>query len=208
MKKYFKQIRFIAEGYKNFIGSASIKDREKWADLVWDQLQATYKAIGGVKGSGFSSKQDMITTIPMWKIYTEGEELLVVIMYKDKAGRKLVAASTNGTTRAKNILETIIFQGLKTGWSEQSKAILNFVMVNIGLAKIKPYLINVDEVKRSIKDNSVQRVTPELLSTLGPRDKHVYTKFKKELDEYFYVREIGGQLFLKVAMGTLGKFIK
>lgn len=63
----FKQ--YISENYKNFIGPKSHIDRKKWADQAWDIVQKSYAHIGGIKGSGFKSKQDMIDNILLETIY-------------------------------------------------------------------------------------------------------------------------------------------
>lgn len=57
--------------------------REKYAEQVWDVLQFSYRDIGGIKGSGFSSIQDMIDNIPFWKMVTKNGEVHAVVMYKD-----------------------------------------------------------------------------------------------------------------------------
>ena len=44
-------------------------DREKYAPAVWDLIQQSYAKIGGIKGKGFSSPDDMIMSIPFWKLF-------------------------------------------------------------------------------------------------------------------------------------------
>ena len=39
------------------------QEKEKYVDEVWDMLQTAYSSIGGIKGSGFESKEDMIKKI-------------------------------------------------------------------------------------------------------------------------------------------------
>ena len=63
--------------FQNFIlinknDNDSINRREKWVDQAWEMLNKTYAPIGGIKGSGFSSREDMIKNIPFWKLNIEG----------------------------------------------------------------------------------------------------------------------------------------
>jgi hypothetical protein len=45
-------------------------------------------------------------------------------------------------------------------------------------------------------------VTPERLAQLDDTDKVIYKRYTKDLGDYFYVRDIGGNLHLKVSLGT------
>lgn len=208
MLKRFSDLRNLQEGYKNFIGLSSEEQRREWADRVWAQLQKTYAPIGGIKGSGFQSTEDMIQKIPFWKIYVEGDKVLVTVMYKDKAGRKTVAASTDGSNKGKKILEDILFEGLKTGWGEQSKAMLNFVMTRIGFDTIKPFLIKFDEVKKILKGEEIFKIRTDDIENLSVDDRKVYNMYKNLLSDYFYLRKIGDIFYLKVSLGTPNNRIK
>lgn len=85
----------LNENYKNFILNKDMK--EKYKNEVWDLIQDSYSAIGGIKGSGFSSPDDMIENIPFWKVYTKNNKVLMVVLYKEKSGRKLVALGIDGS---------------------------------------------------------------------------------------------------------------
>ena len=104
-KEYYN---LLFEGYVNLIGDGSIDQRQKYADQVWNILQQAYERMGGIKGSGFNSKEDMIQNIPFWKLFVRNGEVLVVMMYKDKNGRKGVALGTNNTPESKMILKKIL----------------------------------------------------------------------------------------------------
>jgi len=53
-------------------------------DQVWNILQSSYASQGGIKGTGFGSKEEMIRKIPFWKIFRRGDQVKVVFLYKDK----------------------------------------------------------------------------------------------------------------------------
>lgn len=205
--KLFKDFRINTttccnEAFQNFIGASSLEDRKKWGDRVWETLIKTYQTIGGIKGSGFSSKEDMIDNIPFWKIYNEGENVLVCVMYKDKNGRKIIAIATNGSAKAKKLLIDIFRNGLKVAWGEKSKAVVSFMMKNIGIDVLRPYLIPTTEVKKLLNGKEVFSLTPQLIAGFSVDDKKIYEKYKNELGEFFYARIIGSEPFLKIALGT------
>ena len=57
----------LNEAYVNLFKEDSFK-KEKYVDDVWEMLQDSYRRMGGIKGSGFRNKQDMIDNIPFWKV--------------------------------------------------------------------------------------------------------------------------------------------
>lgn len=96
--------------FKNFINEAFInvfssEDKRKYVDDVWDIIQSTYSRLGGIKGSGFSSKEDMIASIPMWKLVRKNGKIIAVQLYKDTNGRKFVAAGTDNSPEGKEELK-------------------------------------------------------------------------------------------------------
>lgn len=58
----FKEF-LLNESYKNL---TSKEEKEKYAKEVYSLLQSAYSKIGGLKGNGFQSKEDMIEKIPFW----------------------------------------------------------------------------------------------------------------------------------------------
>jgi hypothetical protein len=191
----------LSESFRNFVGIKSIEDRKKWASQVWDVLQQTYQGMGGVKGSGFESMDAMIQKIPFWKLYVQNGIVRVVVMYKDSAGRKIVAVATDKSPKSKEVLKKTIEQGLKIAWGEQSKSMLKYSISVLGVNTIKVFAIKPQIVSRLL-NKPVFNISPEIESSLGKIDAWVYNRYKNELNEFFYAREIGGQMFLKLAIGT------
>lgn len=204
--KSFAAFCDLNENFKNFVGADSIEDRKVWADRVWDLLQKTYEKIGGIKGSGFASVEDMVNNIPFWKIFTRGEKVLVALFYKEKAGRKIVALGTDGSPEAKTILTNVIVNGLKVAWGEKSKAVLIYMMSNIGINALRPFLLTPEEAAKLLGVETM-RLTPAIIEQLSKHDLLVYKRYEDDLKDYFYVRNIHGEYFLKVAIGTPNKKI-
>jgi hypothetical protein len=194
----FKQ--YISENFKNFIGPKSKSDREKWADQVWDILQKSYAPIGGIKGSGFASKQDMIDNIPFWKIYTKNDKVVAAAFYKDKGGRKSVAIATDGSDLGKKIVGDIFKASLGVSYGEKSGPALGAMMKTVPWDNLKNFLMTPEQVKKVTGEDAIS-VSAFGYENLDDKDKKTYDKFP-QLKPYFYVRELGGEMHLKVSMGT------
>jgi len=195
--------KYVREGYSNFVGKLSIDDKRKWADRVWDMLQAAYDEIGGIKGSGFKNKEDMIANIPFWKIYHKGEKLIAAVMYKDLSGRKLVALGTDGSDRAKKILSDIFKASLKVSYGEKSGKVLNAVVKSVSYERLEPYLLDPIYVQKLLD----KHIYPPDPSLLNKTDLETYTKFPR-LHKYFYMRDFGDKSYLKICLGTPHLIIK
>lgn len=189
--------KYIKEGYSNFIGKDSITDKQKWVDRVWDMLQSAYDDIGGIKGSGFTDKQDMIDNIPFWKIFHRGDKLIAVVMYKDTNGRKLVALGTDKSSAAKKILSNIFKEALNVSYGEYSGKLLNSIVKNVSYERLEPFLLEPIYVAKLL-DKQIYPPIPEKLNAV---DAETYNKFPK-LHKYFYMRDFAGKSYLKICLGT------
>jgi hypothetical protein len=191
---------FLSENYKNFIGPSSIAQREKWADQAWEILQKSYAPIGGVKGNGFNSKQDMIDNIPFLKLYTKGDKVLAAVFYKDKGGRKSVAIATDGSDIGKKVVGDIFKASLGVSYGEKSGPALATMMKAVPWETLERFLFTPEQLEK-ISGEKVIRVEKFGVENLDPKDKFTYDKFPI-LKPYFYIRELGGEMHLKAAMGT------
>ncbi|MBS50010.1 MAG: hypothetical protein CMN60_20415 [Sphingobium sp.] len=94
--------QIITETTDNLFNTADdLPSRKAIANYVYDMLQKSYQRIGGLKGSGFASPEDMVNKIPFWKVFRRGSDIKAVMMYKDKNGRKRVATGSDGSDDAK-----------------------------------------------------------------------------------------------------------
>jgi len=190
---------YIKEGYANFIGKdeATVEKKRKWVDQVWDMLQAAYDDIGGIKGSGFKDKNDMIQNIPFWKIFYRGDKLIAAVLYKDTNGRKLVALGTDKSNQAKKILSDIFKNALKVSYGEYSGKLLNLIVKGVSFERLEPYLLEPAYVQKLL-DKQIVPPDPEKLNVM---DLETYNKFPK-LHGYFYMRSFGDKAYLKICLGT------
>lgn len=170
----------LTEHYENLFLS-NVEERLKYADRVWDMLNKAYESIGGLKGSGLSSKEEMIATIPLWKLKRRGDEILAVSLYKINAGRKRVAVATNVTPEGKDALRDMFRQDFeqKRSWVEVSGPSLRFLEKTFG-EQLSEFEMTPEQVQQLIPDT---KITP---TGNGNR----------------YTREIGGNQMEKLALGN------
>lgn len=204
--KGFKE--FIFERFVNAIDGKpdALSLKQEYVDDVWDILQRSYKPIGGIKGSGFGSPEEMIREIPFWKIAKSGGKVVAVMMYKDRGGRKITAAGTDGSEQGKAAYLDIAKNEFKRSFGEKSKAALGSVMKSFPWHMIEPFLIHPDNVKK-ITDDEIIPIT-KVKSSDWPEDAKIMLSKYPELKQYGYLRDINGTKFFKVMVGTPGKSIK
>jgi hypothetical protein len=191
---------FLHEGYKNFVGPSSTEGRERYVDQVWDILQKSYAPIGGIKGSGFGSKEELVAKIPMWKIFVRGDTVKVAAFYKDKNGRKAVAIATDGSDEAKKIVRDVYKAAFENSYGEKSGAALGTQMKLIADKDIPRYFMKPEQVEALTGDKCIP-VTKFGVDNLDPADRRTWDKFP-QLHPYFYVRELGGEMHMKATSGT------
>jgi hypothetical protein len=174
----FKDFLLLTEAIDNYF---TPKEKEKYAEQVWNILQESYKEIGGLKGSGFNSVDDMIKNIPMWKIARRGDDVKAVMMYKDKGGRKRVAIGTDGTKEAKIMLAKMIQEEYRTGraYGEVSDKSLAFIRKQFSEKEFESFAIPAEKVQDILPNDEIIPV-----------------------DKYLYKREIGGELHTKMMLGN------
>lgn len=176
----FKQ--YITERYNNLF---TPEQKQSFAPQVWQMLQKAYAPIGGLKGSGLRSEEDMVQNIPMWKVSTRDGQVKVAILYKDRNGRKLIAMGTDGTPESKTILTNVLRHEFARSYAELSGPALRFVSVKLP-ELVDQYAIPAQKVAEIAALNG-KVITP--------------------VDQFQYTREINGQPIQKMMIGTVGQTI-
>ena len=187
---------FINERFVNLFGD--VEGKEKYVDQVWDMLQSSYKRSGGIKGSGFGSKQEMIDKLPLWKLVRKDGKIVAGGLYKDKRGRKRVASFTDGTAQGKKWLAKVVEEDFERAFFEMSKAAFGSAVKNLGIDFMKRWAKTPQEVEKILKGKEIVYPVPE-------NDPHVIKV--PELKEFYYQRELGGKLETKIMLGTTGNKI-
>lgn len=178
----------ITETFDNLFDKDTDK-RQQYAQQVFNLIQNAYKPIGGMKGSGFKSPQDMIDNIPMWKLFRRGDNVKAVMLYKDKNGRKRVAMATDGSPDAKST----ITQMIKDEY-QQSRS-----YAEISGPSLKFH-------KRILGDQGLDDITipaSQATATMGADESQV-----RIINPFEYQRNLNGEWITKRMIGTPGNNIK
>ena len=187
---------YISERVVNLFNSDQ-DEREKYADVVYNLLQSSYKEIGGLKTSGFKSKDDMVKSIPFWKLIRKNDKIIAGAMYKDKLGRKRVAVFTDRTNEGKSALASIMKEDFSRAYFEVSGPSLRFLVKNLGEEFIADNAATLDKVRKLVKGEITD------VSDTDPES----SKYKI-LKKFMYQRDLGGSLKTKIMLGQSGNVIK
>lgn len=187
----FKQ--FLSESYKNLFTS---EQKKKYADEAYAQLVKSYKKVGGLQGTGFKDAADIVANIPFWKLKLGKDgRIISAAYYKDKAGRKRVAISCDGSPEGLKSVVDVMLSDLAQGrsYGEASSASLNFLIKQIGYDEVK---------KHAILPEKFSKISGDEIFPVEDNNEEV--KLHPQLKKYFYRRKIGGELHTKLALGTPG----
>ena len=180
----------LVEAYENLIGFDAnvMAKKEQYKAEVWKMLQDSYKKIGGIKGSGFNSEADMMQKIWFWKLYKDKGTPIAVIMYKDRAGRKMVALGTDGTDKAKSAIKRMMMDEIthERSYGEASGPALSMVK----------RLFNMD------KDDGFEGSPLEKYMVPSDKVGDILKKPVRPVSKYEYIRAIGGDDEKKVMFGV------
>lgn len=186
-----KFAEFLNEKYLNlFTNTKGVISRNEYKDEVYELLQKAYKDIGGIKGNGFNSADDMVKNMPFWKIAKVKGKIVAIILYKDKNGRKAVAMATDGSRGGILKLKDILKNELSRSYMEASSNALRFAIKFLGVELLKKYAISIDDVKQLLHDDEI----------LEGSEK--YKTDYPDLADYFYSRKIGSSIETKIMIGT------
>lgn len=195
----------ITESFVNLIGfnDEILHKKKKYAEDVYNLLQSSYASIGGMKGNGFTSPEDMVKSIPFWKIATYDGIPKAVIMYKDKNGRKAVAVGSDGSEIAAKFVNDIYSNEISRAYGEKSKSSLGKLMKTIPWPVLEPFMYSPENAGNVIgKDVTSVNDVDDL------PDDAVFTLQKyPQLQQYGYLRNINGTPTFKIMVGSHGKSI-
>lgn len=188
---------FLNEGFKNLF---TPEQKQKYAQEAFDQLHASYESVGGLLGSGFSSVEDFVKNIPFWKLRLNAQgKIIAGAYYKDKGGRKRVAVSSDGSEAGKKYVAMTIVEDLAQGraYGETSANSLSFAAKMVGYDMLRKFAMSPEKFAE---------VSGDEVFPVSENDPEV--KLHPQLKEFFYQREIGGEMHTKIAFGTPGKKIE
>lgn len=181
--------KFIEEHYVNLVGDHP--DKHKYADEVWNLVQNSYAKIGGIKGSGFNSKEDMIKNVHFWKLKKRNGKVVAASFYKDKNGRKRVAGATDGTPEGKKEYAKVMGDELKRkrSYFEVSGPAFATLHKQFG-DELHKHIVPRHEVGKYIDDKLHDPPKDDLMVQKYPQFAH-----------HMYARELGGHKHVKIMLG-------
>ena len=184
----------LVERFVNLLGN----DPQKagYVDVVWDMITKSYARIGGIQGKGFSTKEELMSNIPFWKLVRKDNNIVAGAFYRDKLGRKRVAVATDGTDQGKQALGSIMAEDFDRAYFEVSDPSLGFMIKQVGLEFVEQYARSLEQAQSMNKDE---------LQPAPDDDPHV-VKYPS-LANNFYQRNIGGHMHTKIMLGTAGNKI-
>jgi hypothetical protein len=191
-------LSFLQEHFINLIHDDPRKHDH--ADEVKALLDKSYEKLGGIHGSGFKDKHDMIKNIPMWKLKRHNGKIVTAVMYKDKAGRKSVAVGTDGSEHGKKGAAEIMKNDVmrKRSFGEKSSAALAFTKKHVGAKELKKHVIPYKHVHKYLDGDEIRKP-----------DKHDPEVTRHpEYKNHFYQRKIGNEWHTKLMLGKPGLTIK
>lgn len=105
---------------ERFINATTENEKKKYASVVWDMLNASYKDIGGYKGA--TTPDELINKSSLWKLVRKNGKIVAVAIYVDNRGRKSIGVATDGSEEGKEALMSIWAEDLSynRAWSEVS----------------------------------------------------------------------------------------
>lgn len=185
---------YLTEHYVNLL---EVSEKEKYKDVVYDLLQASYASMGGLKGAGFGSADEMVRKIPMWKLVRKNGAIVACAMYKDKNGRKRVAVGSDGTQQGKEAVASIFKEDFSRAYFEISERSLAFHVKVLGYEFLETF---------AVAPRAVEKITGDRVRFPVKDDNPEAVRHPK-LKKLFYTRMIGGHVHTKIMLGTPGKKI-
>lgn len=165
---------------ERILNITSSEDKQKYGEQVYAILQKSYEKIGGLKGSGFTSVEDMINNIPFWKIVKKGDDVVAVHMYKDKSGRKMVACGSDMSKQGRDITKRFLLDDIlrDRAYMEVSGRVLTYIKSILTDEEFKKYAIPAEKVKEVFANKQIEIVSEyEYKRQLGSGDEEVKVMF-------------------------------
>lgn len=187
-----------------FLKENDLRLKESYATEVYGLLENAYRVCGGITlGSGFQNEEDMIENIPFWRLTFKNDQLISVVMFKErKCGYKMVAYAPLSQIDSE-IRSADIDYMMDNSFAELSGALLVIVLKNLG-SNWKRYIQSAERTVIVKGIESLSRFCFE--NEIPDNSKEMYERLSKEWPEllsFCYLKKIGNEYKIKVIMGTI-----
>ena len=185
------------------LGNNDTKLKQNHGDAVYNFLSEKYESIGGInKGRGFKNRNDMVVSIPVWRLKIINNKIASVMMFKvNKYGKKMVAYACTDQA-GDELKKSDYLYMMNSSYAELSDGLLVSILKILSKHLYK-YVLNAENLMKHkvihpIKENcSIQ--------SIPTASRKIYERLKEQWPELLsccYIREIGNSNKLKVIMGT------
>lgn len=105
---------------ERFINLFKKEEIKPYIQDIWNIMQRTYEPIGGFKTA--SSPDELLNKVSFAKLVRKDNKIIAAALYKDKYGRKAIAAGSDGSPEGTAAVKKIIYEDVKfsRSWGEYS----------------------------------------------------------------------------------------
>lgn len=182
-----------------FFKAENISNKRQYANRVYELLEVAYRDCGGINlANGFTSADDMVSSIPVWRLTFQNKELISAMLFKEKSGYLKMVAYAPLTTIDPNIRKSDLLFMLNNSYAELSGKLLSITLKEIQ-STWKNY---VSEHPKVFLQKNLISLRDYLKTEILPSNSEVmYRKLEMEYPELIkccYLRKIGNEFKLKV----------
>lgn len=174
-------------------------EKAQYANAVYTYLEKAYSDCGGINlANGFADAEDMVKSIPVWRLTFQNNKLISVMLFKVKSNKFKMVAYAPFIQIDLAIRKSDLQFMLNNSYVELSGKLLS-----ITLKEIKSTWRNfVSKSPKEILKKELISLREYLETEILPSNSEVmYKKLKNEypeLLEYCYLRKIGNEFKLKL----------
>ena len=171
------------------INALTLEKKQRYADQVWAMLQRSYEPVGGFQSA--ASPQELIADSGIWKIVTRNGQITAVKIYKDRFGRKSIAAATDGSRKGKQDLVMLVQSDVKMNRScAEVSGPMEKLMIKVG-AKPIPARYAAALTGKQIIDIASDQLHYTRLIAGHPHEKIIYGAVNLDPDTALELKQAG-----------------
>jgi len=177
----------------------NLSEKTQYANQVYKLLKEAYRDCGGINlANGFNSSDNMVSSIPVWRLTFKNEELISAMLFKEKSSYlKMVAYAPLSVIDSQIRKSDLLFM-LSHSYAELSGKLLSITLKEIQ-STWKNYVSEHPEV--FLQKNLISLSDYLKTGVLPSNSEAMYRKLEMdypELIKYCYLRKIGDEFKMKV----------
>ncbi|UBZ07265.1 hypothetical protein LDL76_00800 [Salegentibacter mishustinae] len=177
----------------------NLSEKRQYANQVYKLLEVAYTDCEGIRlANGFNSPDDMINTIPVWRLTFKNSELISAMVFKEKTGSSKMVAYAPLSAIDPNIRKSDLLFMLNNSYAELSGKLLSITLKEIP-SEWQNYVSDRPEV--FLQKNLITLSDYLKTEILPSNSEGMYRKLEMdypELIKYCYLRKIGDEFKMKI----------